>query len=216
MEIFGGSQGVNVIDVAEHTAGNSTGDKDKDTLLDTADTMQKVKEAGELETAATEALGKKPADFATAQENLEKAVELRPKDWELQQQLNLALIEKGELNKTKRLEDPTKLCKIGDIDKPTPAQQRCFKAAVRDRADAVEASIARQKARGGLVSCATYAELANAYDQFSRFTPADLILSYHFTQDDYEKRSDRYDHAKAMMQHPGQTCGTGAAAAPPA
>ncbi|HTK05117.1 MAG TPA: hypothetical protein VL500_06025 [Candidatus Eisenbacteria bacterium] len=206
MEILGGSQGIGIADVGQHAFGQSTGDKDKDDLLDTADTMTNVKKAGEFEDEAKEALGKKPTDYKTAREKLEAALKLRPYDWALREQLNVVLAEQGGSPDIKPPTMPTQLCRIHDTSKPSAKERRCFRAVMRDRGDAVEASIARQKAAGKLVSCATYRELQGVYDQFDRFTPSDMIMTYHYTDAEYDRLSGRSDHARAMVAHPGQSC----------
>ncbi len=196
MEILGGSQGITTMDYLGHAAGSATGDKDKDALLDTGDTIKNIKDAAALEGAARAAMVKRPPNYAGAVANLEAAINLRPNDWALKDQLNTIRAEQGG-NSGAYWASPGSVC----VDEATgKGNFRCWHALVNQRTQLFEESLNRQKQTDKLVSCTTYEAMYKHYDYISRVTDAG------FTDAQKDAFSERADHAAAMLRVPGQTC----------
>lgn len=203
MEILGGSQGVTAGEFIGHGFGVSTGDEGKDDLLETADTIDKIKKAANLEESARAALQQKPPDYAAATKDLEDAAVLRPKDWSLQNQLNTLRAEQGASGKNKpHFDTPGSICLNPKTDS---TNHRCWRNVMRERGDQLEASVERQKRSGALVSCSTYEVLETHYNDIWRLNE-ETFVKLGMTAADRIRAGERSEFVGAMTREPGKSC----------
>lgn len=161
MEILAGSQGIGAVEYGEHLLGTGTGDKGKDELLETAEVMEKIKKAKELEDAAAASMAESPPDSAKAAKALDDAIALRPDDWGLRNQLATLHAEQGRetagefANSSFRCEG-----------RPEPERLRCWDRNSLDQVYRLELSVERMKGRDKTVPCAVYKALVQSYESY--------------------------------------------------
>jgi hypothetical protein len=206
-EVLGGSQGVTAVDVIKHGMTGSSGDKEADTLIETADTMDNVRKANDLQDEATEAVNGKTPDYAKALDDLEQAKKLRPRDQTIDYQATAIRAERNDGEEIKPLVSPYAWCNVSSYEGDTQpaANKRCFRSMIKDRGKYLEESIVRQKQRGNLVSCATYKVVFENYDWVARMAPSDAVR-LGMSLDDYDRYLASWEQAKAIIAHPGQSC----------
>jgi hypothetical protein len=180
--------------------GVSTGDKAKDAVLDSVNTMNDIKKAKELEDEAAEALSKKPTDYETANKNLQAALKLRPTDWSLKNQQMITQAELGGVTPT--LNHPAHLC---PEDERGDVQNRCLFGSIKERTALLAASVARQKQNDQLISCATQETMHRHYEFLGRLVP-DELAKLGYTEEQAEEFRLKAIAAEAAAKSPGVTC----------
>ena len=212
LEIAGGSQGITAADLITRNlpaslGGNgSTGDKDKDGLLDTADTINAIKKAAALEAAADAALAQNPPNYTVALSNIEAALALRPDDWGLMNRRAVIMAEYGKPDKPIGNFGQGASNSACNQDKMSrPQFMRCWQAVQRDRTALLEASRNRQKKGGSLVTCSTYLALEQHYDYLSRISEEEARKAG-FSAADQERYWNLASQASAFQKNPGETC----------
>ena len=145
--------------------GTSTGDPTTDAIVDTGKTIKGVRDADKKVDEANAELKKPNPDKGLALQNLDDAVEVRPKDWYTR--INRAVL-RQELGNEDGWKEDRKVA-----EKHCHKDTYCQKRQWQTRADLLKESAERQRRtddRG--VRCSTYRHLAESYNELaSRAAP---------------------------------------------
>lgn len=200
LEILEITHNVDAVDATKNLLGASTGDKTKDAVLDSVNSMNNIKKSKGLEDEAETALARQPPDTATALQKIDAALKLTPDDWSLKNKQMIAQAEMG--GKTPTLNHPAHLC---PEDKRGDVQNRCLFSSIKERSALLAESVARQKRNDQLVSCATQESLQRHYEFLGRLVPDELAkLGYNDEQG--EQFRNMAMTAEAAAKSPGVTC----------
>ncbi|MDA2936369.1 hypothetical protein MYX06_04090 [Patescibacteria group bacterium AH-259-L05] len=179
--------------LARSTLGTSTGDPQTDAAIDAGVVAKSIKDSDEQIDQADQALANDQPDREKALDHLNQAAKIRPDDWYIRNQRATVLAETGK-DPQKDTTRADKSCdKLADR-----SQRRCLERVYANRAEFVEASIARQIRSRGKVKCTTYELQAATYKELGRYrlTPFEVGDTYF----------DAYQRAQTQASQPGVTC----------